>query len=82
MRFDDSWQIGFERERIQGGKAALFLPGLPDPWSGSICLAEEDRVTPLDLSLAAVANMLRRLGRAAHEALRGSLGSTECARPA
>ena len=70
MRFDDAWQIGFEIERIEGGKVALFLPGSPDPWSGSVCIAEEDRVTPLDLPVAAVANMLRRLGRGANEALR------------
>jgi uncharacterized membrane protein len=39
MRFDDSWQIGFEIERVEGGKVALFLPGSPDPWSGSVCIA-------------------------------------------
>jgi uncharacterized membrane protein len=77
MRFDDSWQIGFEIERVEGGKVALFLPGSPDPWSGSVCIAEEDRVTPLDLPVAAVANMARRLGRGANEALRGHLGPTE-----
>jgi uncharacterized membrane protein len=71
--FDDLWQIGFEIERIEGGKVALFLPGSPDPWSGSVCVAEEDRVTPLDLPVAAVANMVRRLGRGANEALRDRL---------
>ena len=40
VRFDDLWQIGFEIERIEGGKVALFLPGSPDPWSGSVCIAE------------------------------------------
>jgi hypothetical protein len=34
VRFDDLWQIGFEIERFEGGKVALFLPGSPDPWSG------------------------------------------------
>jgi uncharacterized membrane protein len=77
MRFDDAWQIGFEIERIESGQVALFLPGSPDPWSGSVCIAEADRVTPLDLPVAAVANMARRLGRGAGEALRGRLGSTE-----
>jgi uncharacterized membrane protein len=77
VRFDDSWQIGFEIERIECGKVALFLPGSPDPWSGAVCVAEEDRVTPLDLPVAAVARMVRRLGRGANEALRDRLGSTE-----
>jgi uncharacterized membrane protein len=35
-RFDDSWQIAFEVERIQGGLVAIYLPGAPDPWSGSV----------------------------------------------
>jgi uncharacterized membrane protein len=77
MRFDDAWQIGFEIERIEGGKVALFLPGSPDPWSGSVCIAEEERVTPLDLPVAAVATMARRLGRGANEALRDRLPSPE-----
>ena len=77
VRFDDLWQIGFEIERIEGGKVAVFLPGSPDPWSGSVCIAEADRVTPVDLPVAAVANMARRLGRGANEALRDRLPSTE-----
>jgi hypothetical protein len=51
-----------EIEHIQD-KVALFLRESRDLLSGSVCLAEEERVTPLDLSLAALANMLRRLGR-------------------
>jgi uncharacterized membrane protein len=76
MRFDDCWQIGFEIERIEGGTVAVFLPGSPDPWSGSVCIAEADRVTPLDLPVAAVVNMARRLGRGANEALRDRLRAT------
>jgi uncharacterized membrane protein len=73
VRFDDAWQIGFEIERIEGGKVALFLPGSPDPWSGAVCVMEEDRVTPLDLPVATVAGIARRLGRGANEALRDRL---------
>jgi uncharacterized membrane protein len=63
VRFDDAWQIALEIERIEGGKVALFLPGAPDPWSGSICIADKDRVTPLDLPVAFVARMSKQLGR-------------------
>ncbi len=73
VRFDNSWQIGFEIERIAGGKVTLFLPGSPDPWSGSFCMVDEDRVTPLDLSVPAVAAMAKRLGKGASEALRDRL---------
>ena len=53
VRFDDAWQIAFQIERIEGGMVALFLPGAPDAWAGSICIVEEARVTPLDLPVAA-----------------------------
>ncbi len=77
VRFDNSWQFAFEIERIEGGKVALFLPGAPDPWSGSICVADADRVTPLDLPIAFMANMVKRLGKGANEALRDRLTATE-----
>jgi uncharacterized membrane protein len=73
VRFDDAWQIALEIERIEGGKVAVFLPGAPDPWSGSICIADEDRITPLELPIALVAKMSKRLGRGANDALRDRL---------
>jgi uncharacterized membrane protein len=77
VRFDDSWQIALQIERIEGGKLALFLPGAPDPWSGSICIADEDRVTPLQVPVALIANMSKRLGKGANEALRDRLPAGE-----
>ena len=77
VRFDNSWQIAFEIERVQDGKVALFLPGSPDAWSGSVCIVDEDRVTPLDLPVAAVAKMAKELGKGTNEALRDRLRSTE-----
>jgi uncharacterized membrane protein len=76
-RFDDSWQIAFEIERVEGGRVAIFLPGAPDPWSGSVCVMTEDRVTPLDLSIPFVAGMAKRLGKGANEALRDHLPASE-----
>ena len=34
-RFENSWQIAFEIERIPGGIITVYVPGAPDPWSGS-----------------------------------------------
>jgi hypothetical protein len=53
------------------------LPGSPDPWSGSVCIAEAERVTPMDVPVATVVNMARRLGRGANEALGDRLRSPE-----
>jgi uncharacterized membrane protein len=68
-RFDDSWQLALEIERIPGGKVVIFLPGAPDPWSGSVCVLTEDRITPLDLTVKSLADILKRLGKGSTRAL-------------
>ena len=69
-RFDDSWQIAFEVERIQGGLVGIYLPGAPDPWSGSVCFVTEDRIQPLELALLPVLRTLKGLGKGSNEQLR------------
>jgi uncharacterized membrane protein len=72
-RFDDSWQLAFEIERIEGGKVVIFLPGAPDPWSGAVCVMTEDRITPLDLTVKSAAEIMKRLGKGSTGALRDPL---------
>ena len=69
-RFDDSWQIAFEVERIQEGVAAIYLPGAPDPWSGSVCFVTEDRIQPIELTLPPVLRILKGIGKGSNEQLR------------
>jgi len=68
-RFDDSWQLVFEIERLADGKVVVFLPGSPDPWSGSVCVVTDDRVTPLDMTVKSATKLMKRLGRGASSAL-------------
>jgi uncharacterized membrane protein len=68
-RFDDSWQLAFEIERIEGGNVVIFLPGAPEPWSGSVCVVTEDRITPLNLKVKSVVNLMKRLGKGSIDAL-------------
>lgn len=63
VRFDDSWQLGFETDLVTDGKRAIFLPGAPDPWSGSVCVVEASRVKPLDASVKSVNVVMKRLGK-------------------
>ena len=69
-RFDESWQIAFEIELIEGGKVAVYLPGAPDPWSGSVCFVPETHIKPLDLNLASALEVLRALGKGSNERFR------------
>jgi uncharacterized membrane protein len=63
VRFDDYEQIGFELERLKQGKVVVYLPGAPNPRSGSVVYFSEDRVERLDITPAQVSSNIRHLGR-------------------
>lgn len=75
IRFDDSWQVGFEVERMPDGKSLVFLPGAPDPWSGSVCAVTGDRLQQLPINIKEVNALMKRLGRGSSEVLRTTLAS-------
>ena len=62
-RLDDYSQIAFEVERLESGVVVVFLPGSPDPWSGTVAFMSPDRIEPLDLDFRSAAAPLRALGR-------------------
>jgi uncharacterized membrane protein len=68
-RFDDAWQIAFQVEHLSDGRIVLFIPGAPDPWSGSLMIMSDDRVQPLDRTMAAAVRNIRALGQGSSELL-------------
>jgi uncharacterized membrane protein len=62
-KFDDNAQIGFEIERTEKGYVVVYLPGSPNPWSGSVVYVNADRVERLDMTVPDVINNIRHLGR-------------------
>jgi uncharacterized membrane protein len=60
--FDDYSQIAFEVHRTAEGLVTIYLPGAPDPWSGSIIYVTQDRIEPLDVSFMKVVQVLRKVG--------------------
>ena len=72
--FDDHQLLAMEVERLADGRVVLFLPGAPDPWSGSVVLVEPERVQPLDADIAALNRSLKRLGRGSAAVLRADQG--------
>jgi uncharacterized membrane protein len=62
IRLDDQYQVGFEVERCEDGLVAIFLPGAPDPRTGTLSYVESDRVVGLALSFSEVSRNFRRLG--------------------
>jgi uncharacterized membrane protein len=63
VRFDDNLQIAFEVERNEEGLVTVFLPGSPDPWSGSVVYFEAERIEPLSADFTSVIRSLRSAGR-------------------
>jgi uncharacterized membrane protein len=63
VQFDDLAQIAFEVERGPGDLVTVYLPGSPDPWSGSVAHVTTDRISPLEGDFASVIGSLRKVGR-------------------
>ena len=61
----DSWQLGFLIERLEMGYLAVFIPGAPNPHSGSIQFLKEDRVRPIEVPEQSALKILKRLGAGA-----------------
>jgi uncharacterized membrane protein len=70
-RIEDAWQMGFLVERIEGGHVAVFVPGAPNPYSGSLFFLPEDRIKPAHIPPAAALKCLKRLGAGSNVLLRG-----------
>jgi uncharacterized membrane protein len=50
VEFDDNAQIGFEIERTNDDRAIIYLPGTPNPWSGTVVIVQAERVKSLDIN--------------------------------
>ncbi len=62
-QFDDQAQVAFEVERGPGDLVTVYLPGSPDPWSGSVAQVTAERISPLNKDFASVISSLRKVGR-------------------
>jgi uncharacterized membrane protein len=71
-RLEEAWQIGFLMERLGSGHYAVFVPGAPNVWSGSVYLMTEERFQRVDISRLEAVKCLRRHGIGAS----GLLGKT------
>jgi uncharacterized membrane protein len=63
VRFDDYVQMAFETERLPNGNVAVYLPGAPNPWSGSVVFVSNERIKPLSISLPDALRNIRTLGK-------------------
>jgi uncharacterized membrane protein len=62
VTFDDHQLIAFDMERLDDGRAVLYLPGAPDAWSGSVLVVTAERIEALDIDATQLARSMQRLG--------------------
>jgi hypothetical protein len=72
-RIEDAWQIAFLVERLEGGHVAVFVPGAPNPLSGSVYFMTQDRIKAVDIPASGAMKCLRRVGAGSKALLRGLL---------
>jgi len=63
VQFDDYAQIAFETQREPNGKVSVYLPGAPNPWSGTVVYVSSERVKPLPITLTEALRNIRTLGK-------------------
>jgi len=73
----DAWQIALLIERVEGGHLAVFVPGVPNPQSGSLYYLAEDRVRFVDLPPTSVLKCLKRYGLGSNALLRNKLSPSD-----
>lgn len=72
-RIEDAWQIALLVERLDNGHVAVYIPGAPNPSSGSVYFMTEDRIKPLGIPVSAAFRCVRGLGAGASAPLRGKV---------
>ena len=59
--FDDNAQVAFEVDR-KDDYVVVYLPGAPNPWSGSVIYMKEERVKKLDVPVTEAIKGIQTLG--------------------
>jgi len=72
-RIEDAWQYGFLIEEIEGDQCAVYIPGAPNPMSGSVYILENNRIKKTDIPLSAAMKSLRGLGKGSNELVKNYL---------
>jgi len=63
VTFDDQSQLAFEVDRAVDGFVAIYIPGAPDPRSGTVSYVTSDRIQAVDVGFKAVTKICKNLGR-------------------
>jgi uncharacterized membrane protein len=62
---EGGWQLGVQTEAMSDSMVSIFVPGAPNPHSGSVFFFSTDTVRPAGIKMVAALNCLRRCGAGA-----------------
>jgi uncharacterized membrane protein len=73
VRVEEALQIGFLMERVENDHFAVFVPGAPSIWSGSVYFMTEERFQRIHISRAEAMKCLGQLGEGTNQLLAGKI---------
>jgi uncharacterized membrane protein len=73
VRVEEALQIGFLMERVENDHYAVFVPGAPSIWSGSVYFMTEERFQRIPISRAEAMKCLGQLGEGTNQLLAGKI---------
>ena len=76
VNIEEVWQIGFLMEEMDDKLNAVFIPGAPNPMSGSVVFVKWDRLKKIDIEEINAMKISRTLGLDAKKILEGKIGNT------
>jgi len=69
-RIEDAWQLAFLIEEIEGENYAVYIPGAPNPMSGSVYILEKERIKRTNIPMRDAMKCLRGLGVGSNKLLK------------
>lgn len=72
-RIEDAWQLAFLIEEIEGEQYAVYIPGAPNPMSGSVYFLEKNRIKKTTISMKDAMKCMHRLGAGSNELVKNYL---------
>ncbi len=63
VHFQETSRIGFQMDQLADGRAVIFIPSVPSPWSGELHIVAPDRYEVLPVSVRNTIEILQRLGQ-------------------
>ena len=70
---EDAWQLALVVERVDATHSAVFVPGAPDPKSGSVYMMTDDQFKIIDVSIRDAMHVIKGLGIGSKALLAGRL---------